>query len=551
MLFSTFFNFLLLLSIFGYSYLQKIIFKKKDTSISNLDILYGVLILFFLSLVLHFFFPLKYFFYIITLIGFFSFIIAFYNKKINFNLSFYFLIIFFYIFVSYYNGDNVDSPMYHLQIIKWLYNDRITLGLPNLEIRFGSNSLWFNFLSLLQFKFNNFNSIYLINILPFTILTYEIFNYRHTISYIFLSLSLSFLFFFSFLHPFRNGIILNHLHNPELDTVAMVFFILSFYLFLKFFEKKILKVFNLLVLSSVICVLIKLSYLGVLIFPFVILLLFYRKKIFKLLIDKTNIFMLIIIILWLVKNFLVSSCLVFPISITCFNVGWSVGVEEVENYSNIIKGFARDTRARARYSDFEYMINSFSWFLPWFKDYAMNTALLKISFFTSSISFLLLLVFNFFKKIQIISDKEKNIYIIIFLCLILNIIVWFQAPEIRFGWGIIISVACFPLSILILHNKLSKKISPKIYQYLTIFFMIILIEDNKRNFNFQNLLSPYKKNSDYSKIEKIYSLNGRDFYQSLNWQCSDFREICVNSVKDKYKFNKKYGYLIFLNNSQK
>ena len=551
MLFSTFFNFLLLLSIFGYSYLQKVIFKKKDTSISNLDILYGILILFFLSLILHFFFPLKYFFFIVILFGFFSFIIAFYNKKINLNLFFYFLIIFFYIFISYYNGDNVDSPMYHLQIIKWLYNDKIALGLPNLEIRFGSNSLWFNFLSLLQFKYNNFNSIYLINILPFTILTYEILNYRHTISYIFLSLSLSFLFFFSYLHPFKNGIILNHLHNPELDTVAMVFFILSFYLFLKFFEKKNLKIFNLLVLSSVICFLIKLSYLGVLSFPFVILLLFYRKKIFKLLLDKTNILILIIITLWLIKNFLVSSCLIFPVSITCFNVGWSVGVEEVENYSNIIKGFARDTRERARYSDVEYMINSFNWFLPWFKDYAMNTALLKISFFISSISLLLLLIFNFFKKIQRISDNEKNIYIIIFLCLILNIIIWFQAPEIRFGWGMIITVACFPLSILIIHNKLSKKISPKIYQYLTIFVMIILIEKNKGNFNSQNLLSPYKKNFDYSKIEKIYNLNGRDFYQSLNWQCYDFREICVNSVKDKYKFKKKYGYLIFLNDSQK
>ena len=31
-----------------------------------------------------------------------------------------------------------DSPMYHYQIIKWLYNYKITLGLTNLEIRFGT-----------------------------------------------------------------------------------------------------------------------------------------------------------------------------------------------------------------------------------------------------------------------------------------------------------------------------------------------------------------------------------------------------------------------------
>ena len=549
MIFSTFFNFFLLLSIFGYSYLYKIIFYKKDSSISNLDILYGIILLFFLSLVIHFFFPLKYFVYIITFIGFISFLICSYKKKLNLNLYFYFLIIFSYIFITYKHGDNVDSPMYHLQIIKWLYNEKIVLGLPNLEIRFGSNSLWFNFLSIFQFKFSDFNSIYIINILPFSILTYEVLNKRRTISYIFLTLSLSFLFFFSFLHPFRNGIILNHLHNPELDTVAMVFFILSFYLFIKFFEKKNLKVFNFLVLSSVICLFIKLSYLSVLLFPITILLLFYKKKIFQLCLDKTNIFILVIIILWLIKNFLVSSCFVFPVSITCFNVGWSVGVEEIERYSNVIKSFARDTRDRARYLDFEHTIYSFNWFLPWFKDYAMNTAMLKISFFTTSVSLLLLVVFDFFKSIQNISDKEKKTYFIMFFCLITNFIIWFQAPEIRFGWGLIISLTCFPLSIFIFHNKLNKKLNPKIYQYLTIFFLIILIFDNKKNFSYQNLSTPYEKNFNYSQIKKIYSVDGRDFYQSFEWKCFDFKEICVNSPKEKYKFNQKYGYLIFLNSN--
>ena len=54
--------------------------------------------------------------------------------------------------------------MYHLQIIKWINNEKIIIGLTNLEIRFGSNSLWFYLISLFQFKFNNFNSIYIFNI---------------------------------------------------------------------------------------------------------------------------------------------------------------------------------------------------------------------------------------------------------------------------------------------------------------------------------------------------------------------------------------------------
>ena len=249
------------------------------------------------------------------------------------------------------------------------------------------------------------------------------------------------------------------------------------------------------------------------------------------------------------KGFLVSGCLIFPISITCFNVGWSIGLEEVEHYSNIVKGFARDTRDRLRYNDFDHTIHSYNWVLPWIKDYAMNTAFVKISFSITIISLLLLLIFNFFKSIQIILSHEKKYYIIIFICIILNIIFWFQAPEIRFGWGSIITLTCFPLSILIFHNKLNGIISPKIYKYLTIFFLTILMLDNKKNFNFQNLLSPYGKNFNYSKIEKFYSLKGRDFYRSLNWQCFDFKEICVNTVREKYNFNQKYSYLIFTKNN--
>ena len=75
--------------------------------------------------------------------------------------------------------ERIDSSMYHHQIIKWIYNYKISLGLTNLEIRFGDNSLWFYFLSLFQFKFKGFNSIHIINIIPFSILTYEIKTKKH------------------------------------------------------------------------------------------------------------------------------------------------------------------------------------------------------------------------------------------------------------------------------------------------------------------------------------------------------------------------------------
>ena len=548
MIISSIFNLSIIMVIAGYSYIFKSFIRNEDSTISNLDLLYGFFILIFLSLVLNFIQPLKFFFYIIILVGFISFIKALIRKKIELNFIYYLLIIFAFVFIIYSHGDNEDSPMYHLQIIKWLYHHKISFGLTNLEIRFGDSSLWFNFLSLFQYKIKNFNSIHTLNVIPFSILTYEILKLRNTLSYLFLNLSLSFLFFFSFLHPFRNGVILNHLHNPEADTVAMIFFFTSFYLMLKFFEEKKREIFNLLILSSTICVVIKISYIGVVLFPLIILFLFFKKDLIQFLKIKLNIILIIFFILWIIKNFLISGCFIFPVSSTCFNVDWSSGTSDIDNYSKAIKGFARDTRARLRYLDFEHTIYSFNWFMPWLRDYAFNTALLKLSAVLISISIPMIILLNKFSRILAFTSNDKNKIFYTFLILAINLLIWFQAPEIRFGWGTIISINCYLISILLFYSIFFKKINPNIYKYTTLFFLIILLIDNQKNLNIQNLKKPYIRNYNYSQIEKIYDLNGIGVYHSKNRKCYDFRGICVNVHKKKYFLKEKLGYLIFMKN---
>lgn len=545
MIFSTFFNFLIITVIIGYSYIFKSYLKKKENHIQNLDLLYGLFILIFLSLVLNFILPLNFYFYSILIIGFFSFILCIYKKKMKINLFYYFLINFVFILIIYSNGENADSPMYHHQIIKWLNNHKISLGLSNLEIRFGDNSLWFNFLSLFKFKFKEFNSIYILNVIPFSFITYEILKQKKTLSYLFLALSLSFLFFFSYLHPFQNGVILNHLHNPEVDTIGMVFFILSFYLLLMFLDEKKKETFYLLVLSSSICFFTKLSYIGVVLFPLLILIVFYMKNLVEILKTKLIFFVILLFIFWIIKNLLVSGCLIFPLNLTCFNVVWSPGVDEIETYKNVIKGFARDTRERLRYLDFNHTIHTFNWFLPWFKDYALNTSLLKISYIIILLATTFFFMIKKYTKFLIINLSTGKIHLYILFSLLINFLIWFQAPEIRFGWGTIISVNCYLLSVLFFFNIFFEKINPKIIKYFTLFFLVILILDNKKNFSTNNFFKPYVAKIDYSKIIKIIELKDRDIYRSTNWKCYDFEEICVNSVKEKYFIDKKFGYLIF------
>jgi hypothetical protein len=547
MLFTTIFNIIVLCSIIGFSYLFKYFFSQKQQPIYNSDILYGIFIIIFLSLILNFFLPLKYFFYPIIIIGCTLFLFCIYKNNLKINLLIHFIVIFGFAFITYNQGDNVDSPMYHMQIIKWLSLEKIIFGLPNLEIRFGMNSLWFNFLSMFQFKYKNFNSIHILNFLPFTIVFYEILMAKKkNLSYIFLTLSICFLIFFSYLHPFNNGVILNQLHNPELDTVAMIFFIYSFYLFLKFFDENKYEVFQLLLIASLLCFFIKISYIGVLVFPLSIIIIAYVKNLKKLLYDRLNLTIIFSSLAFMLKGFITSGCLLFPVKLSCFNTAWSPGIYQIDKYSKIVKGFARDTRDRQRYTDFDHTIESFDWFLPWFYDYAVNNALFKISFILIILSLFIYISFKALKLMNIVTTLNKKIYLIGFCGLFLNLLVWFQAPDTRFGWGIIISLNCFILTMLATQNKLFKYLNIDVVKTFTIIVFFLILFDNRESLKVDKIITPYGKNFNYSKIIKFSNFNGYDFFVG-NWQCYDFKGICVNSIKKNYNPIRKNSYLFFLN----
>ena len=99
MIFLALINFLIIFSIFGYSYLFKtIFFRDKNIFITNLDFFYGLILLYLISLLLHFFAPLAIYSEFIILIGlilsFYSFfknkLKDFYIKIFNYNFHFFF-----------------------------------------------------------------------------------------------------------------------------------------------------------------------------------------------------------------------------------------------------------------------------------------------------------------------------------------------------------------------------------------------------------------------------------------------------------------------------
>ena len=240
MIFLALIIYLIIFSIFGYSYLFKtIFFRDKNIFITNLDFFYGLILLYLISLLLHFFAPLAIYSEFIILIGLILSFYSFFKNKLKISILRYLIIIFIFSFIAYYGKNNVDSPLYHLQIIKWLTEYKLVFGLANLEWRLGVNYPWYSLISLLNIDFFKYSNKYYVSLIFFAFLFYETLNKNKILkSSIFLSLVFSYLFIYSLIHPYHYGVVLNHIGNPEKDLFNMLLFISLIYTYLRITELK-------------------------------------------------------------------------------------------------------------------------------------------------------------------------------------------------------------------------------------------------------------------------------------------------------------------------
>jgi hypothetical protein len=545
MIIITIFNYLILLSIFGYAFIFKKIIKKNSFySVNNYDFFYGLFIIVLLSLFINFFAPLKFFSIPVVIIGLLLFL---YGKKIkiyNINFIFYLIIIPIISFFSYFNGSNVDSPMYHLQVLKWIGEQKISLGLINLEMRLGMNSSWHSFLALMDISFKTWSTKYYTSNILIAVITVQVISQKTlSLSNLFLFLSVCYLTLFSYLHPFNNGIILNHLGNPEVDIASMVLFFFSIYLFLKLVEtnfasKELTDLLSVVIFLSIST---KLSNISLVLIPLYIF--FKHKQYFFL--NSTHYIILMASCLWTARSFLISGCFIFPVKSTCLSTSWLESVDKIEHFSKIIMGFARDTRLRDKYTNFDYIIDSNQWILPWFKDYFLNTSLLKISTALFLLSIFLAILFVVLNKSFYIHNIIKKNVIFILIYFIITALIWFQAPEIRFGWGWIIALPCLIVSGLIFHLPYIKKIKQFYFSSILVGLFFLLVFKHLEKFQIQHLILN-KKIYSYENIIKIGNYDNVEFYQSTNSQCLDFIKVCVNQQKKRYSVVSKFHYKIYL-----
>ena len=549
-------NYLIILSIFGYSFAFKrfCIEKKPNIIIQNIDFFYGLLFLIFLAIFINFFLPLKYFTIPIILLGAVLFLIGYKNKNYKINFLYYFIIVLLITFIAFYGRNNIDSPMYHLQIINWLSLHKINFGIANLGIRLGFNSSWHSFVALTNVTYGTFSAKYYISAIIFSVVLYEAIRFKSKInlSSIFLYLFFCYLFLFSYLHPIYYGIILNHIGNPERDIVSMFFYFFSFYLFIKIFEEKasLLKknnFINLLVISTFICATTRLTTILILLLPIFV---FYKNRDYKIFNNFNNIFVIIVGLLWMSRSFIISGCFIFPVEQTCLDTSWSVNIDTLIYMVDEAKRYTRTLPYLNGLGDYNYSLYTYDWLIPWIKDYLFTTALLQINL-AIIIGFILLSILKIFfiKPLNFSPFRFEQYEIIILTILFFSLILWMTTPEIRYAWGLHFVIPCFLITFFIKKNFIKKIKSINQKFFLVIFGIIFMFffTKNITVFKKEDFVSIPNKVHDFSKIYKVGTFNNIDIFHNW-WKCADYKGICVNEPKKTYNIEKKYSYIFFKKN---
>ena len=546
MLFAFVFNILTYLVIIGFSHIfLKYLYKKKAFYISNLDVFFGLFLLFICSNFINIFFAINKIQYFIIIIGLYFFYDAYKKKFLRINFVSIFLLILIFTFISFYSTSNIDSPMYHLQILKWLISDKAVFGLSNLEIRFGTNSSWHSIIAILNINFIDYSSKHYLTAIIIAIGLNEVFSQKKNnsrFSFTYLNISFVILILFSLIHPYKNGVILNHLGNPELDIAPMLFFILAIYLLINFYnEKDNNDLFYLYCIVSFICITSRMVYA-----PLILPILFHYFKL-PVVIKRENIILIFASILWLLKSFINSGCLIFPYKYTCMKTSWSPGIDKIDYFFKEAMSYARDTPLRAKYRNLEHTLESTDWLMPWYNQYFLPSAFLNIFVIILTVS--LILIFYFWIK-KFWNNKKFKLFEndkLIFLILSLSLIMWFSAPEIRLGWGVLIAFPAFIFSYSIylnFENILKKNFIFRLVIILQVLLVGLFLEKNIKYFKYKDLFVIKTKIFNYTKIKKLGVYDGFQIYVSTNWQCAEFKEFCVNKPRKNYKIKEIYGYKI-------
>ena len=418
------FIFIFLISIIGHGKLinSSILKDQIDLNLKNLIFIKGLIFIGFICILINIFIPISdlisIFIITIGIILYLFFFIKIKNKKKEtFFLIFVFLLSFFF---SLYAGIN-DDFQYHYETIKNFKNKNIFQITHQRMISYNSHWLFLNSI----FSFSKYtSSLFVLTSLFFAITIYDLINltkssFENNNRYLCLLSLFSLIFFLGILNKLKD-------FGTDIPGVIISLYIILI-IFYYYFDKKILISQKIIKTISILCIF---AFIVKITNGLILILLIYLF--FKLKINKINYWMPLTIIIfpipWFIQNIIISNCLIWPISITCFS-NIELAIEE----TYLIESFAKGDIAT------RIDVGGLGWIKTWVYNHFNK---IFETYFGFIIVLIIPLGFIFFQKksdvknfFNFVKNKYLNFdYKIIFFIIILCNLMWFLfAPAYRFG----------------------------------------------------------------------------------------------------------------------
>ena len=396
-------NALIVITFLSYgNILNSVLFRDKYTKKNTIfDILCGIIYLSFLALFINFFLPLNHTINnLIFILGIIFFLYSI-NRDDNYRNTIKLIFVISTISFLIMTLDNINRPdggLYHLPYISIINDNKIIFGLANIHFRFGH-------ISILQYTSAIFNnSLFLAKgiTIPISIIIstlfiffFQKFNSNHK-NYFFLI----FYFFITFFIIIK----MSRYNDIGNDHIGHAFFFLIVIYFINSFYKKefYYKNFFYLALFCIFAFANKVFFIFSFVFPVFFIL--YSKQYFFI-IKKKTLLLFFLFFLFLIKNVLVSSCIIYPIKLTCFKtLSWSSVDHKSHSNPEIktaegkaaVKDWSNFKKKNLTYKEYN---KSFKWLETWMNNH-LKYILKKI------IPLIVMIVVVFF--ILVLKAKFKN-----------------------------------------------------------------------------------------------------------------------------------------------
>lgn len=559
--FSNFFIFFLL-----YSYFFNFV-GKNFLSISKSNFEKNFLALLFISLIvviINFFYPINLFIRVVFLSVLLCVTIINFKKNYKLKIAISLILSFITILYLINTRHNDDTIMYHLPYTAILNDHKIIIGISNIHERFG----W---ITLLQYS----NAIFNFNFIDKNFLNISIFLFHFTVIGFFLEqiykninsykkiniLTLYSIFvIFALLIKYSRFTEWSNDHLGNLLTFLITFKALE--ILINTEQKDKMNNVFILYLYIAFLITIKNSYLlYLMVIPLIILINKHNLKIFfqsvPILISSTIVF------IWLLKNILVSGCLVYPIKHTCFNFAWSTlntdspsNVEKTYNGSNAWAKAWPDRNKKIKIhkgqysSEYESYSKNIKYWFPAWKTKHLYKIIEYISLFI-----ILMLANMLYLRAKFTSNKYKNsfdsninninIYFISYF--FITIIIWFfQLSLLRYGATYILNFIFFLFAneYLKIFEQMSKiQIKKFIKIMLAILFIVYLGKNTPRLIN-KNSVYNLPQNFRQEALETI-KFNDLKIYFAKENVCMYSPSPCTHKkIEKNISVNKKKKYYI-------